>query len=65
MGDSPPGVGYEVATIISKIIIVTALAYLIFVVAFCPCFPLIRCHLLYFWIAILVVISIALFWTLW
>lgn len=57
-----PETAFDWPTIVSKVVIVVALAYAIFVVAWCPCQTLLSCHIVFFWVALAVAIVVAVFW---
>ena len=61
LDSQPPSLPYDWGTIVAKIVIVTALGYAIFVVAFCPCKVLLACHLPFFYVAILIAVLVAIF----
>lgn len=60
--DAGPGPPFAWGNIASKVIIVVALGYAIFVVAFCPCKQLLSCHLAFFYTAIAIALVVAIFW---
>ena len=59
---APDPLPYDWATIASKVIVVVALGYAIFVVAFCPCETLLACHVVYFYVAIAIAVVVCIFW---
>ena len=57
-----PPLPYDWPTIVSKVIVVIALGYAIFVVAFCPCGVLLACHIPFFFVAIAIAVVVCIFW---